>query len=455
MSYRENGTKEKQIRMIAELQKQIMNVSRLAPGGQAGFPWPVGVREPSSPKTRFDVIRYDYFTETHVYLGTDHSNIAELRGADKEDVDDIIRVAKEKLLQKYGKKYVFGRLVNGYRRFDATRGMEYLLDVALRERDGDYELHRRVRLVRPLSHVEIVPMPYVTENTRVAVVLAARRSDRPRLAAFLRHYERTALAAGDNSVLMAVFVYEHAGDATAGDDDAFAEVKALVAAMERKYKDGAKIAWMNVRAREPSEFHLLDVVSKKFQPEALLLRTTADIELNPELLNRCRMNAILRWQVFFPMGFYEYKPSVVYGTDVAPPETLDINRVHGHFDRDAYEHACFYNGDYAETRKIIADAIPIVTDVKKVPDGVARAAAATPTPDLYELFLRSRLHVFRAVEPALRSRYRAVVCDAHAQEEAAYRRCLARRGEALGSRSQLAKLILDAQADEKGQEDQV
>lgn len=80
-----------------------MNISYYAPGGRTNFPWPVGVREPAKPKSRFDVMRFDYFTETHIYLDTDNNNVAELKGVHKEDIDDVIKVAKERLMQKYGK----------------------------------------------------------------------------------------------------------------------------------------------------------------------------------------------------------------------------------------------------------------------------------------------------------------------------------------------------------------
>lgn len=142
------------------------------------------------------------------------------------------------------------------------------------------------------------------------------------------------------------------------------------------------------------------------------------------------------------MGFFEYKPSIVYEPTADIPETLDINRNYGHYDQLSYEHACFYNGDYIETRKIIAEEIAIITDIKKVPEGDMQVKY-----DLYDIFLKSKLHVFRAVEPALKSRFRLINCNP-LTEENTYKRCLLRRGEALGSRSQLAKLVLEQQAKE-------
>lgn len=39
-----------------------------------------GIPEPYRPKNRFDVIRWDYFTETHIFFQDDFTNVKELLG---------------------------------------------------------------------------------------------------------------------------------------------------------------------------------------------------------------------------------------------------------------------------------------------------------------------------------------------------------------------------------------
>ncbi len=39
-----------------------------------------GVDPPVVPKTRFEVIRWDYFTETHIYLDNEFTNVRPLIG---------------------------------------------------------------------------------------------------------------------------------------------------------------------------------------------------------------------------------------------------------------------------------------------------------------------------------------------------------------------------------------
>jgi hypothetical protein len=45
--------------------------------------------------------------------------------------------------QKYRGKIQFRRLVNGYRRYDPARGMDYLLDLAFRDTASGREVLKR------------------------------------------------------------------------------------------------------------------------------------------------------------------------------------------------------------------------------------------------------------------------------------------------------------------------
>ena len=76
------------------------------------------------------------------------------------DIQDIIKVSMEKLNAKHNNVFLYSYLVNGYRRFDPMRGMEYMLDLALEdtsivaeESNSDRIVQKRVSLVRPLGEV--------------------------------------------------------------------------------------------------------------------------------------------------------------------------------------------------------------------------------------------------------------------------------------------------------------
>lgn len=76
---------------IANLRHSLLNMSHLVPGGKKSVSWPVGNQPGNKPNTRFDVLRWDYFTETHIYLANDFTNIKKLSGAEKSDIQVISR----------------------------------------------------------------------------------------------------------------------------------------------------------------------------------------------------------------------------------------------------------------------------------------------------------------------------------------------------------------------------
>ena len=303
--------------------------------------------------------------------------------------------------------------------------MEYTLDFSMKDTTNGEDILKRAHLVRPLSHVEIVPMPYVTENSRVNLILPVTAADRDGVVSFLDSYAHTCLDSGDNTDLFVIFIYDPL-DSKENKDDIFAVLKSMITYYENKYQNGARIAWTSIHTAKPSQFTIMDTISKKFPPESLFFLCTVGMELSIEFLNRVRMNTIANWQVFFPVGFWQYKPNLIYD-DKPYPTTIEINKNVGHFDRHSYYHTGFYNSDYTTARK--------------------KMKANTPKDksDLFDLFLKfHNVHVFRAVEPALKHRYRPKNCKPTLEEDA-YQRCLQSRAEGLASRAQLAMLIFEHQ----------
>ncbi|XP_036425731.1 LOW QUALITY PROTEIN: chondroitin sulfate synthase 2 [Colossoma macropomum] len=418
---------------IKKLQAEIKNISHVAVDGNRSAVWPVGIPPPFQPKSRFEVLRWDYFTEEQLFSCADDSPKCQLNGADREDVADVIQVAVAELNKKYSPVLQLSapRLVNGYRRFDPTRGMEYTLDLqlqAMTESGYGQAIEHRVHLVRPLSQVEIIPMPYVTEATRVHVVLPLTSPNRPVALHFLDLCASNLFEQGENAVLTFLFLYEPAEAQKVGTTDVFAEVKAKVAAVERRYPN-VKIPWISVKTENPGFLRVLDIVSRKHPVDTLFLLATADTVLNSEFLNRCRMNAISGWQVFFPVHFQDFDPHVAFPN--GPPQaTPDLVREAGHFDRYAFEEACFYNADYMAART------QMTADTQENEELLENL-------DVYDVFVQySGLHVFRAVEPALRQAYRNRTCDPQLSEEM-FHRCLQSINEGIGSRSQLAMLMFE------------
>lgn len=59
-------------------------------------------------------------------------------------------------------------------------------------------------VVKPLGFVEIVPSPYVTESTRIAILMPTFENQIEEAFDFIRRYEKTCMENQDNTSLMLV-----------------------------------------------------------------------------------------------------------------------------------------------------------------------------------------------------------------------------------------------------------
>ncbi|XP_072324660.1 chondroitin sulfate glucuronyltransferase-like [Scyliorhinus torazame] len=423
---------ERTYREIRKLQVEIKNLSKLTPEGEAGASWPIGINPPFKPKTRFEVINWDYFTEGQIYSCVEGAPKCELRGINKADISDIIETAVQQLNEKYQPALRFRKrqLLNGYRRFDPTRGMEYTLDLMLEahtQKGYSRAIVKRVSLLRPLSTVEIIPMPYVTEATRVQVILPLTVHEEAYVANFLEAYSMNALDVHDNMLLTFLFIYDPFDAQRVSQNDIFAGVKSAITEIEKRYSD-VKIPWISVKTDVPSQIKIMDIISKKHPVDTLFFIASVWTEINGEFLNRCRMNTINNWQVFFPMHFQEYNPAIIY-REQQTPSSADFLK-DGHFDRRVFSEACFFNSDYMAARTKMA------TDILDNDEMLESM-------EVYDVFIKySGLHVFRPVEPALVQKYTHRTCNPRLSEEV-YHHCVLSNLEGLASRSQLALAMFE------------
>ncbi|XP_032160375.1 chondroitin sulfate glucuronyltransferase isoform X2 [Mustela erminea] len=433
---------------VSQHQAQIQNLTVLTPEGEAGLSWPIGLPAPFTPHSRFEVLGWDYFTEQHTFSCADGSPKCPLQGASRADVGDAVETALEQLNRRYQPRLRFQkrRLLNGYRRFDPARGMEYTLDLlleAVTQRGHRRALARRVSLLRPLSRVEILPMPYVTEATRVQLVLPLLVAEAAAALAFLEAFAAGVLEPREHALLTLLLVYGPR-EGGRGAPDPFLGVKTAAAELERRYP-GTRLAWLAVRAEAPSQVRLMDVISKKHPVDTLFFLTTVWTRPGPEVLNRCRMNAISGWQAFFPVHFQEFNPALApqrpapgspgAGPDPPSPPGADPARgpsVGGRFDRQASAEGCFYNADYLAARARLAGELAGQEEEEAL-EGL----------EVMDVFLRfSGLHLFRAVEPGLVQKFSLRDCSPRLSEEL-YHRCRLSSLEGLGARAQLAMALFE------------
>uniref|UniRef100_A0A1B6C963 Hexosyltransferase n=1 Tax=Clastoptera arizonana TaxID=38151 RepID=A0A1B6C963_9HEMI len=458
---------------IEELRHSIVNISYSTPKGRKGVTWPIGNQPPTIPATHFDILRWDYFTLTHVYLDNDFSNLKPLTGAEKQDIEYVLNASIAKIEEKYKGELKFRKFINGYRKFDPARGMDYVLDLAFRDTTVGKTFQKRIEVCKPLGKVELIPVPYVTENIRINILLPVRKQEISRILNFLKQYSINVMEKKDVTFLMFVFMYAP-DDPSKGDEDVFKEIKDTSISLSKKFeKSNSFIKWVSVRIPSKDsdyniihenflDFAIVDLAIKKFSPESLILYAHSNMEIKLDYFNRVRMNTIPQFQVFSAIPFTEFHPDIVYSDALPRPPELDINKNYGHYDSKNTKFISFFAKDYLDARDAINSVIPLI----KSDRDILKFAPLTDTSlqenytsyainGIYSMFVRaSELHVFRAVEPALRLRHSEEYCTSPSGKDLEnptivdiHKSCIESRAFNLASRSQLARLILEFQAE--------
>lgn len=168
--------------------------------------WPLGVPPPSAPETRHDMLTWQMLNGTHSFLpnaNADHA-VAPLSRIESQDFDKVLEIALQYAAQKYP-KLRYQSLHTAYRKFDATRGMDYQLHLNLAEMSNSKRvLLKSFEVVKPLGRVEVVPSPYVTESTRIALLVPAFEHQVTDAVDFVGQYERICMHNQDNTFLLLV-----------------------------------------------------------------------------------------------------------------------------------------------------------------------------------------------------------------------------------------------------------
>uniref|UniRef100_T1J8E4 Hexosyltransferase n=1 Tax=Strigamia maritima TaxID=126957 RepID=T1J8E4_STRMM len=419
---------------ISNLESQIMEIKSKNPK-KSDFIWPLGTNPPYIVKNRFDIIHWQYFTLENIFLTSDFENFHRLEKSELTDLQLVVNASITTIL-KENEHLTYRRLINGYRRFDPTRGMEYLIDTEFQDRISSESVRKRVEAVRPLGDIEMISVPFVTENTRVTLVLKVDVNNREDTSRFINNYVKVCMENQDNTALMVAFIYDPR-TISADKKDIFAHLKTSINENAKKFQNrGSKISWMSMRSTglKLSEFGFMDLVVRKYSSDTLLLFCHSGMEIRAEYLNRVRMNTIKRFQVFAPIPFVQYHPDIVYRGK--KKVILEVNKKYGHFDDYNFDHLSFYTKDYLSGRKSIESEVPIV----KLDKDLKNIKHQRLLFGIYEMFANmSNLHILRAVEPALLCHFQLKSCIS-TLTEAAHHVCLMSRHMGLASRSQLAEL---------------
>lgn len=125
--------------------------------------------------------------------------------------------------------------------------MDYIFDLGFRDLTTGKEVIKRFEVCKPLGKVEILPVPYVTENSRVTIVLPVQEMEIEVAMEFLQSYTGSIMDRKEKTFLMLVLLYQ-SESSNKGTSDVFYDVKNYATKITTKYKnDDLKIAWVSIR----------------------------------------------------------------------------------------------------------------------------------------------------------------------------------------------------------------
>lgn len=377
--------------------------------------WPIGVDDASKPLNRFQVPIWELVTSDWKRFSNDpEENWTDLSEDECVEWTEVIKEALTK--SKCSKSEA--KFNEGYKHFNPTRGIDYLIDLDC-DSDGIFE---RIQVNRPIHSTKLLEkVPYVKEDREVALLVPVETpaqiySLHPLLRRILSICMTGAIEGRQLRVLVAARNVEALSLRLLGEN--LAEMRRRCRSME----SALLLLKPDPNYQTTIELAALDEAVDRFGQRSLFLLLSPFSDFQPDFLDRVRLNAIQHFQVFFPIAFTEFN-QVVTGLTPKEAETFVIHKDRGRFaSDDEWPVAALFGADFASARVLHPNARSLCT-----------------------LFLnQSNVHIFRSVEPSLRIRPHLRVCTSeHYYPSIEQRqRCERRRRLALGTRAQLAKLFL-------------
>ncbi|KAG5683915.1 hypothetical protein PVAND_013173 [Polypedilum vanderplanki] len=381
--------------------------------------WPLGVNQAMKPQHRHDIILWTNLNLTHSFMNSDGSNVKALSKIDRMDIQKIL----DGILAEVRKKYPelnFIEMQTAYKRFDPVRGMEYKIHLVFHDADRN-EVLKSYEVVKPISLIQIIPSPYVTESTRISMIVPSFTHRIEETISFIERYEEICMQTKDSTTLMLVLLY-NSNDSNKGESDVFYRLKNVAITTSKRIKnDDSRIAWVSIRL--PQEFDysyedsdellsslyanqeilslaVTDLALRKIGLESLVLAFSNVVNFKNDFLNRVRMNTIQGFQIFSPIGFMQYPCKQTQMCNHC--ENCDVSQSTGYFDNNNHDIISFYSRDYVDARKKLEQYVPIVRKDADIINLQTRQYKDVTR--VIDIFVRAKtqVHILRAVEPTLR-----------------------------------------------------
>ena len=427
----------------------------------------------SVPKSHDDVLSWDFFT-TYLFSLKSINPRHGLELSQRKGLDDVVMQTMgmiNKNARQRGRTIDFQKILYGYHRVNPLHGPEYILDLLLvyRKHKGKRRMtvpvRRHAYLQQTFSATEVAEVSddEITHHDFVRKPVTDTSDEKPTLIKFLQkgigqfyraklqhvvsghpslqtqevihfllplagrfqtflqfmhNFEEVCLQDNDKVVLTIVLYHsEH--------EDHIADTIDFVQSLQDKYPIH------DLRVIQKDGFFSRGVAltegSKLFPNNALLFFVDVDIYMRHDVLYRIRYNVRQHQQVYYPIVFSQYDPSMTCAdADCSEgnnsPFNFHVNR--GYWRQFGFGIAAMYKSD-----------LMAVGGFDTSIQGWGKEDV-----DLHARFLAKNITVFRSVDPGLAHIFHPVTCDP-SLDSAQYQMCLGSKAATFGSTSMLAEFV--------------
>ncbi|MFT7815754.1 chondroitin sulfate synthase 3 [Arapaima gigas] len=417
------------------------------------------------PTERGEVLEWDFLTGRHLYsTGEKQLPRQGLGSALRAALDDIVLQVMEMINENSkarGRVIDFKEIQYGYRRIDPLHGAEYILDLLLL-----YKKHKGRKVTVPVRRHAYLQQsfsrPFFTETEEldVAELVEAINTDSQSFSflssslkifapfqsaestkemhehnqkkvhflvpltgrfdifvRFMENFEKVCLIPNQNVRLAVILV----------DNDSNPDRekhKELI----QEYRSRYPKADLTVvpTTGDFSRGRALEMGSSQLEKDTLLFFCDVDLAFSADFLQRCRDNAVLGTQAYFPIIFSQYDPKIVYSGSPPDDSNFVFTKKSGFWRDYGYGIACIYKSD-------LLKAGGFDTSIK---------GWGLEDVDLFAKVINSGLKAFRSQETGIIHIYHPVHCDINLEPKQ-YKMCLGSKASTYASTMQLAELWLE------------
>ena len=398
----------------ASIQGDIEHITALLPNNMSRYDhrlW-LWYEMDSSTKSRHELVMWEYFNSTRLFLTYEHMPVIGLPTSLKAGINIALEVLLDIMNTKDGAVHPFippYHLFDGFTVTDQSSGVHYTLHMSV-HREGVQD---------PVDYIANVFLPFqgvgmgiyqesrILLNTIINVIVGVSRTGD--MTDFLRMYEEVCLRPGLKTHLHVVLFGRN--------ENMLSKVSLLQRSYPRK-----NITIHQVSTENFSHATSYDHVANKLRDTDLMLFFDYNFVFTAEFLDHCRINAVRGRQAYFPVLFSFYKPELVHRHIQRPLQML-ISADTGFFLRYNYQVVAIYKSDYKHVGGFGRNQGSLNDDVRFVDKVLSRG-----------------LYVMRALEPYLRRYYKPRTCKGLTGNT--HLACMNSRADAIGSKKILGSLIV-------------